>query len=57
MFYLRRSKMVDQYNEASQLRVRLAILESQLKVANRKVEHLEKIHKDAGSPTKPSQSK
>ena len=49
--------MVDQYNESSQLRVRLAILESQLKVANRKVEHLEKIHKDASSPTKPSQSK
>jgi hypothetical protein len=49
--------MVDQYNEASQLRVRLAILESQLKVANRKVEHLEKIHKDASSRTQPTQVK
>lgn len=30
--------MIDlKYNESSQLRVRLAILESQLKVANRKV--------------------
>jgi hypothetical protein len=49
--------MVDQYNEASQLRVRLAILESQLKIANKKVEHLEKINKDGSSRAKPSQVK
>ena len=57
MFYIRRPKMVDQYNESSQLRVRLAILESQLKIANKKVEHLEKINKDESSRTKPSQVK
>jgi hypothetical protein len=49
--------MVDQYNESSQLRVRLAILESQLKIANKKVEHLERINKDESSRTKPSQVK
>ncbi len=49
--------MVDQYNESSQLRVRLAILESQLRIANKKVEHLEKINKDAGSPSQPTQAK
>jgi hypothetical protein len=49
--------MVDQYNEASQLRVRLAILESQLKIANKKVEHLEKTNKDESSRTQPSQVK
>jgi hypothetical protein len=37
------------YNESSQLRVRLAILESQLKVANRK------INKEENSLTKPYQ--
>jgi hypothetical protein len=49
--------MVDQYNESSQLRVRLAILESQLKIANKKVEHLEKIKKDERSPSQPTQAK
>ena len=49
--------MVDQYNESSQLRVRLAILESQLRIANKKVEHLEKIHKDASSRTQTTQVK
>jgi hypothetical protein len=34
------------YNESSQLRVRLAILESQLKVANKKIKHLEKINSE-----------
>jgi hypothetical protein len=34
------------YNESSQLRVRLATLESQLKIANKKIKHLEKINKD-----------
>lgn len=34
------------YNEASQLRVCLAILESQLKVANNKFKHLERLNKD-----------
>ena len=33
------------YNETSQLQVRLAILESQLKVANNKIKYLEKIKK------------
>ena len=33
------------YNESSQLQVRLAILESQLKVANNKFEHLKKLIK------------
>jgi len=49
--------MVDHYNESSQLRVRLAILESQLKIANKKVEHLEKINKDESLQTKSSQVK
>lgn len=40
--------MVDKYNESSQLRVRLAILESQLKIANKKVQYLEKINKYKG---------
>jgi hypothetical protein len=40
------------YNESSQLRVRLAILESQLKMANNKFEHLKKTNKDKSSPTK-----
>ena len=34
------------YNECSQLRVRLAILESQLKNANNKIKQLKKINKD-----------
>ena len=42
-------------NESSQLRVRLTILESQLKVANRKIKHLEKINKKENSLTKPYQ--
>lgn len=45
------------YNESSQLLVRLAILESQLKTANNKVKHLEKIYKVESSLTKPSQIK
>jgi len=40
------------YNESSQLRVRLAILESQLKIANNKFEHLKKENKDKSSSTK-----
>ena len=48
--------MVDQYNESSQLRVRLAILESQLKRANNRIKHLENI-KQESSRTKPSQVK
>jgi hypothetical protein len=45
------------YNESSQLRVRLAILESHLKVANNKIKHLEKINKEESSLTKPYQFK
>jgi hypothetical protein len=45
------------YNESSQLRVRLAILESQLKVANNKIKQLEKINKEEHSLTKASQFK
>jgi hypothetical protein len=41
------------YNESSQLQVRLAILESHLKVANNKIKHLEKINKEENSLTKP----
>ena len=37
--------MVDLYNESSQLRVRLAILESQLKLANNRIKHLESTNK------------
>ena len=48
--------MVDQYNESSQLRVRLAILESQLKRANNRIKHLEN-NKGESSRTKPSQGK
>jgi hypothetical protein len=40
------------YNESSQLRVRLAILESQLKMANDKFKHLKKTNEDKSSPTK-----
>jgi hypothetical protein len=40
------------YNESSQLRVRLAILESQLKMANNKFKHLKKENKDKSSSTK-----
>ena len=49
--------MVDQYNESSQLRVRLAILESQLKRANNRIKHLESTHKDENSQTQPSEGK
>ena len=45
------------YNESSQLRVRLAILESHLKVANNKIKHLKKINKEESSLTKPYQFK
>ncbi|MBT5470866.1 MAG: hypothetical protein HOK41_09705 [Nitrospina sp.] len=41
------------YNESSQLRVRLAILESQLTMANNKFEQLKKTNKDKNSGTKP----
>ena len=43
------------YNESSQLRVRLAILESQLKIANNKLKHLKKENKYKSSITKQSQ--
>lgn len=49
--------MVDKYNESSQLRVRLAILESQLKRADNRIKHLESVNKDESSRTKPSQVK
>ena len=45
------------YNETSQLRVRLAILESQLKVANNKIKYLEKINKEENLLTKRSRFK
>jgi len=45
------------YNETSQLQVRLAILESQLKIANNKIKYLEKINKEENSLTKRSQFK
>ena len=45
------------YNETSQLQVRLAILESQLKIANNKIKYLEKINKEENSLTKRSQLK
>lgn len=44
--------MVDKYDELSQLRVRLAILESQLKVVNHRIKQLESI-KVESSRTKP----
>lgn len=34
------------YNQSSQLRVRLAILESQLKISNNKLQHLKKENKE-----------
>ena len=49
--------MVDLYNESSQLRVRLAILESQLKMANIRIKHLESTNKDEHSRTKSSLAK
>ena len=45
------------YNETSQLQVRLAILESQLKIANNKIKYLEKINKEEISLTKRSRFK
>ena len=45
------------YNESSQLLVRLAILESQLKVANNKIKHLKEINKEENSLIKHSQFK
>jgi len=56
-YYKEEKQMVDKYNESSQLRVRLAILESQLKIANQKVEQLERLNKIKNSLTKPSQAK
>ena len=49
--------MVDKYNESSQLRVRLAILESQLKMANNRIKHLESINKEEITLTQSSQAK
>ncbi len=46
--------MVDKYNECNQLKVRLAILESQLKVANKKVKQLERMNQDKDSLAKPA---
>ncbi len=40
------------YNESSQLRVRLAILESQLKTANNKFENLKKENKGKSNESK-----
>ena len=54
---IKEKQMVDKYNESSQLRVRLAILESQLKRANNRIKHLENTNKDESSRTKPSQVK
>jgi hypothetical protein len=49
----REKQMIElKYNESSQLRVRLAILESQLKTANDKFEHLKKENKEKSSGTK-----
>jgi len=45
------------YNECNQLRVRMAILESQLKNAYNKIKRLKKMKKDEGSWTNPSQIK
>jgi hypothetical protein len=49
--------MVDKYNESSQLRVRLAILESQLQMANNRIKHLESINKEEMTLTPSSQAK
>ena len=45
------------YNECSQLRVRIAILGSQLKNANNKIKNQKKINKDENPWTNPSQFK
>ena len=58
IFYIKDKQMIElKYNETSQLQVRLAILESQLKVANNKIKYLEKINKEEHSLTKRSQLK
>lgn len=44
------------YNESSQLRVRLAIIQSQLTVANNKVKQLERTISGISSPAKPAQT-
>ena len=57
-FFIKDKQMIElKYNETSQLQVRLAILESQLKVANNKIKYLEKIKKEENSLTKRSQFK
>jgi hypothetical protein len=57
-FLYKDKQMIElKYNETSQLQVRLAILESQLKVANNKIKYLEKIKKEENSLTKRSQFK
>jgi hypothetical protein len=57
MFYMKETQMVDKYCESSQLRVRLAILESQLKAANNRIKHLESINTVEIALTKSSQAK
>ena len=54
---IKETQMVDKYNESSQLRVRLAILESQLKMANNRIKHLESINKEERTLTPSSQAK
>ena len=49
--------MVNKYCESSQLRVRLAILESQLKMAHNRIKHLESINNEEITLTKSSQAK
>ena len=45
------------YNESCKLRIRLATLESHLKVVNNKIKYLEKTNKEESSLTKPYQFK
>ena len=45
------------FNETNQLRTRLAILESQLKFANKKVKHLESLNKEKSPENKLTQVK
>lgn len=45
------------FNETNQLRTRLAILESQLKFANKKIKHLKNSNKNKSSRSKLSHAR
>lgn len=58
ILYIKEKQMIElKYNETSQLQVRLAVLESQLKVASKKIKYLENKNTEKNLLTKRSQFK